>query len=105
MDDDAYWRRPEADSGTPTQTGSGTPGDPSPAARGAPAPDYAGPPPTARPAHPRVPVYHAPRSVPLPPQDHPALDAAEARARRRTWTVAALGVLVGLLLVASAWLG
>ncbi|MFF5174260.1 hypothetical protein ACFY3U_16695 [Micromonospora sp. NPDC000089] len=61
---------------------------------------YAGPPPTTPPpAGWRTPVHLQPAPPrTLPPQDMTALDAAEQRAQRLTWTVGAVAgaVLLGL---------
>ncbi|RKN23788.1 hypothetical protein D7147_01740 [Micromonospora musae] len=110
---DDFWRRPPSggeglpDRATAPITGDGTPpaGGAAPGANvgpgGATYGGYTGPPPsTPPPAGWRPPIHlqpAAPRS--LPPQDMAALDQAEQRAQRVTYSIGAVAAVVLVILV------
>ncbi|WP_018908250.1 hypothetical protein [Salinispora arenicola] len=91
--DDDYWRRPAAGGppGAPDRTDA-----PSPAPNGG----YPGPPPTTPPPANWSPPLHVQPPPPrqLPGQDMTALDLAEQRAQRVTWTAGAIAAVVLLAL-------
>ncbi|WP_422771918.1 translation initiation factor 2 [Plantactinospora sp. WMMC1484] len=94
--DDAFWRRPTgppADAPGSTETPGSSPTRPEN--------HYPGPPPSTTPPpgwRPPTHVQPAPPR-PLPPQDHPALDAAEGSARTLTYGIGMVGGAVILVLM------
>lgn len=99
---DDYWRPPGAGAPAeaPNPTGVANPtGTPSPPAT-TPASEYTGPPPTIPPPADWQPPLHLQPPPPrqLPRQDLPALDLAEQRAQRLTWTVGAVAAVILLAL-------
>ncbi|MFI7522551.1 hypothetical protein [Micromonospora globbae] len=90
---DDYWRRPpDGGDGLPDRSAS------PPTTPGTPPGGYAGPPPNVPPPTGWRPPVHVQPGPPrhLPPQDMAALDAAEQRAGRLTYSI---GAVAGVVLV------
>ena len=92
-DDDAYWQRPDAGTGS---FGAGRPVSPP-----EPVPTYQGPPRTPPPSpHWRPPVVQQPPPPrEMPPQDVDALDESEGSARTVTYGVGLVAGAIALLVM------